>query len=161
MAGQKKRTFKTKKVLSGVRSEFRAWKEWDEGDVLVCKLIGSSPNRKNKSKKDWLVEVIESFFADKTEQKRLKPGVRVTLNSAGQLDKGMEQIEEGAIVQITYNGAQEMEGGNYAGQMAHTMEVEEVEEDDGSEDSSDEEESDEEEENDEDYEDEDEEDDDL
>ena len=39
-----KRTFKTKKVLSGVRSEYRAWKEWDEGDALVGKLLGSSPN---------------------------------------------------------------------------------------------------------------------
>lgn len=135
MAVSKKRTFKTTKVLSGVRSEFRAWKEWDEGDVLVFKLLGSSPNRKNKSKKDWLVEVIEPFFADKAEQKRCKPGARLTLNSAGQLDKGMEQLEDGAIAQVTYNGSQEMEGGAYAGQMAHTMEVVEVEEDDGSEDS--------------------------
>lgn len=139
MAAPKKRTFKTTKVLSGVRSEFRAWKEWDEGDALVAKLLGSSPNRKNKSKKDWLVEVIEPFFADKAEQKRCKPGARLTLNSAGQLDKGMEQLDDGAIFQVTYNGSQEMEGGAYAGQNAHTMEVVEVEEDDGSEESEEEE----------------------
>ncbi len=138
MAAPQKRVFKTKKVLSGVKSEYRAWKVWDEGDVFVGKLVGSSPNRKNKSKKDWIFEVIEAFFADKKEQKRVLVGKRITLNSAGQLDKGLEQIEEGAIVQITYNGSVEMEGGEYAGQNAHTMEVVEVEEDDGSEDADDE-----------------------
>lgn len=127
----KKRTYKSKRVLSGVRSQYRAWKEWDEGDVIVCKYIGSSPNRKNKSKKDWLVEVQEVFFADKKEEKRLPEGTRLTLNSAGQLDKGMDQLEVGALVQITYNGSVEMEGGDYAGQNAHTMEVEEVYEEGG------------------------------
>ena len=134
MAMQQKRKFKTTKVLSGVRSEFRAWKEWDEGDTLVAKLLGSSPNNKNPSKKDWLVEVIEPFFTDKAEMKRLKPGVRLTLNSAGQLDKGLEKIDEGCMFQVTYNGAHEMEGGRFAGKMAHTMEVVEVEEDTGEED---------------------------
>lgn len=128
-----KRKFKTTKVLSGVRTEYRAWKEWDEGDTLVCKLIGTSQNRKNKSKKDWIVESIEPFFEDKKEQKRLKPGVRITLNTAGQLDKGMEQLEIGAVLQVTYNGCVEMTGGDYKGQEAHTMEVCEVEEEGGEE----------------------------
>lgn len=126
MAIAEKRKFKTKKVLSGVRTEYRAWKEWSEGEVLIFKLLGSSPNRKNKSKKDWLVEVIEPQFEDKAENKRLKPGTRLTLNSAGQFDKGMEQLEFGAIAQVTYNGSKEMTGGEYEGQMAHTMEVEEL-----------------------------------
>jgi len=129
-----KRVFRTKKVLSGVKSEYRAWKEWDEGDTLVCKLVGSSQNRKNKAKKDWIVEPVDAFFADKKEQKRIMASKRVTLNTAGQLDKGMEQIEEGDMIQITYNGSVEMQGGDYEGQMAHTMEVTQVEEDDGSED---------------------------
>jgi hypothetical protein len=135
-----KRKFKTRKVLSGVRTEYRAWKEWDEGDVIVCKLLGSSPNRKNKSKKDWMVEIIEASFADKKEEKRLKPGTRLTLNSAGQLDKGMEQVEEGSLIQVTYNGANEMEGGDYAGQMAHAMEVVEVSEEEDEEDTEEDEE---------------------
>lgn len=139
MAVNSKRTFKTKKTLSGVRTEFRAWKEWDEGDVLICKLIGTSQNRKNKSKKDWIVEVVEAFFTDKKAQKKFKEGVKMTLNCAGQLDKGMEQVEVGEMVQITYNGQQEMKGGAYAGEMAHLHEVVTVEEDDGSEDSEDEE----------------------
>lgn len=152
-----KRTFKTKKVLSGVRTEYRAWKEWDEEDTLICKLVGSSPNRKNKSKKDWIVEPVEAFFSDKKEQKRIAACRRLTLNSAGQLDKGMEQLEEGDLVQVVYKGSAEMEGGEYAGQMAHGMEVTEVEPDNGDEDA-DEEESDE---DDEDSDDEEEDDDDL
>ena len=130
-----KRVFKTTKVLSGVKSEYRAWKEWSEGDTLVCKLIGSSQNRKNKSKKDWIVEPVDAFFSDKKEQKRVNAAKRLTLNTAGQLDKGMEQVEEGDMIQITYNGCVEMQGGDYEGQMAHTMEVVQVEEDDGSEES--------------------------
>lgn len=124
-----KRKFKTKKVLSGTKTEYRAWKEWAEGDTLVCKLLGTSQNRKNKTKKDWIVEVVESFFEDKKEQKRLKPGTKVTLNTAGQLDKGMEQVEMGALIQVVYNGSVEMTGGDYEGQNAHTMEVCEVSED--------------------------------
>lgn len=128
-----KRVFKTKKVLSNVRSEYRAWGEWDEGDVLICKYVDSSPNRKNKSKLDWAVEPIEAFFADKKEQKRVMAAKRLTLNSAGQLDKAMAKINEGCIIQVTYNGSAEMEGGEYSGQMAHSMEVAEVEEDNGEE----------------------------
>lgn len=127
-----KRVFKTKKVLSGVKTEYRAWKEWSEGDVLVGTLVGTSQNRKNKSKKDWILKVEDCFFEDKKEEKRVK-GKTITLNTAGQLDKGMEQIQIGQMVQITYNGSKEMQGGDYEGQNAHTMEVIEVEEDDGSE----------------------------
>lgn len=135
MANAQRRTFKTKKVLSGVRTEYRAWKDWDEEDVVVGELIGTTPNRKAKSKKDWIIKVVEAFFSDKKEQKRVM-GKTLTLNTAGQLDKGMEQVEMGTLIQITYNGQKEMEGGDYAGQMAHMMEVIEVEDDDGSEDSS-------------------------
>ncbi len=144
-----KRTFVTRKKLSGVKTEYRAWKEWDEGDILIGKLVGSSQNRKNKSKKDWLIQVEEVVFSDKKEEKRLR-GKTVTLNTAGQLDKGMDQVEEGQMVQITYNGSKEMEGGEYAGQNAHTMEVELVEEEGEETDKDEEEEEEEEEEEDED-----------
>lgn len=136
MAIPQKRKFRTSKVLSGSRSEYRAWKEWDEGDLVIGKLLGSSPNKLNPGKKDWLLEVIEVGFQDKADSKRLgKAGTRLTLNTAGQLDKGLEQVKMGAIVQVTYNGNKEMEGGKYAGKMAHMMEVTEVEEDKGEEES--------------------------
>lgn len=139
MAAPQKRVFKTKKVLSGVRSEFRGWKDWDEEDTFIGKFVGTSTNKKNKTKKDWIFEPLEVFFSDKKEQKRVAAAPRITLNSAGQLDKGMEQLDEGAICQIVYKGKSVMEGGDYAGQEAHNMEVMEVEEDDGSEDTDEEE----------------------
>lgn len=127
-----KRTFRTKKKLSGVKTEYRAWKEWDEGDVVIAKLVGTSVNRKNKSKNDWIVEVEEAMFSDSKAAKAIT-GKTLTLNTAGQLDKGMTQVEIGDLVQVTYNGQKEMQGGEYEGQMAHTMEVELVEEDNGEE----------------------------
>lgn len=122
-----KRIFKTTKVLSGTRTEFRKWSDWDEGDVIICTLKGTQANRKNKSKKDWIVFVEEAFLSDKKEEKRLV-GKDLLLNCAGQLDKGLAQVEMGDTVQVTYNGSQEMEGGEFAGQMAHLMEVVQVEE---------------------------------
>lgn len=146
-----KRKFKTKKVLSGVRTEYRAWKDWEEGDTLVYKFIGTSKNRKSPLKKDWIVEVVDAFFEDKKEQKRLKPGTKLTLNTAGQFDKGMEQVEVGSVCQVVYNGTVEMKGGEFKGDPAHTMEVSEVEEEgDESEEDSDEDESDDEDSDDED-----------
>lgn len=133
MAKAEKRVFKTKKKLAGGKTEYRAWNEWDEGDVIIGKYVGSSQNRKNATKKDWIVEVVDCQFADKKEAKRLL-GKTVTLNCAGQLDKGMNAAELGDLVQITYNGQQEMKGGPHAGKMAHLHEVEIVEEDDGEED---------------------------
>lgn len=119
-------TYRKGRVLSGVQTKYRAWKDWDKDDTIICVLRGTSPNRKNKSKVDWIVEVVDAFFVDKKAQKLLI-GETVTLNCAGQLDKGMSQIEIGDEVQITYNGSREMQGGEYEGQMAHTMEVVAVE----------------------------------
>lgn len=126
-----KRVFKTKRVLSGARTIYRAWKEWDEGDIVIATFKGTSQNRKNKAKVDWIVFIEDAFFADKKEQKRVI-GNTLTLNCAGQLDNGMKQVEVGETVQVTYNGCKEMQGGDYEGQMAHLMEVITVEEDDGS-----------------------------
>lgn len=117
-----KRTRKVKRVLSGARTEYRKWADWDEEDVIVCKFVGKTPNKKNRDRTDWIVEVSNAFFSDKSEQKRVL-GKRLTLNSAGQLDGGMEQLEIGQECQITYNGTSIMQGGEYKGQKAHLMEV--------------------------------------
>ena len=156
---QTKRVFKTKRVLSGVQTLYKAWKEWEEGDILIFKLVGTKQNRKAKNKVDWIVEVVEAQFADPKENKRLKPGTKVTLNTAGQFDRGMQELEVGDYAQVMYNGQQEMQGGEYEGQMAHLMEVTEMEEDDGSSSDDDEDEDDEDEESEDDEEDEDSEDD--
>lgn len=121
MAGTK-RVFKTTKVLSGAQTQYRAWKDWDVGDVLIGTLKGTSKNRKNVNKVDWIVQVEDAQFSDKAAAKKVI-GKTLTLNCAGQLDKGLEQIEFGEMFQVTYNGAKEMKGGPHSGKEAHTMEV--------------------------------------
>jgi hypothetical protein len=138
-----KRVFKTKKTLSGTKSEFRAWKEWSEGDYVIGQLIGTNQNKKNKSKKDWIIKVEDAEFEDSKLARELV-GKNLTLNTAGQLDKGMDQVEIGDLVKVMYNGSAEMQGGDYKGEMAHNMEVSLVEEE--SDDSEDDEDLDEEEE---------------
>ena len=83
----------------------------------------------NEKKKDWVVEPIEVFFLDKKEQKRISNTSILTLNSSGQLDKAMEHIKIGGVVEIEYTGKKEMEGGKFAGKMAHGHIVTEMESD--------------------------------
>jgi len=133
---EQKRVFKSKGILSGVRSEYHAWDAWDEGDTIICKLSGTEPNRLNKTKVNWKVEPLEVHMKNKKEQKRLASAKLVTLNCAGQLDKGLQQVAVGDIVQITYNGKKEMEGGDFSGKMAHLHEVILMTEDTGEEEES-------------------------
>lgn len=126
-----KRKFKTKEKLSGTKTEYRAWDSWTEEDEVIGTLIGSTKNRNNPTKKDWLMKVEEANFANAKEAKALV-GKTLTLNSAGMLDKGMELLEKGELFKVTYNGKGKMEGGKFKGKSAHKMEVESIEEDDGS-----------------------------
>lgn len=129
MANGTKRVFKTKKKLSGGRSIFRKWNEWEEGDYIIGKYVGMKED--NYDKPNWMVQVEEAVFADEEEAAKLV-GKQIGLNSNGQLDKAMEKVEEGQFVQVTYNGKSEIEKGKYAGKEAHLVGVDLVEEDDGS-----------------------------
>lgn len=117
-----KRVFRSKKKISG-RCLYRAWKEWEVGDVFIGKYSGSKID--NYDKPNWLFEIVDIQFADKKEAKRLPVGERIGLNSMGMLNKAMEQVEEGDLVQVTYNGMAEIDdGGKFDGKDAHTCEVE-------------------------------------
>lgn len=124
MANGNKRVFKTKKKLSGGRSVFRKWNEWEEGDYIIGKYVGMKED--NYEKPNWLIEVEEAVFADEDEAEKLI-GKQIGLNSNGQLDKAMEKVEEGQYVQVTYNGKSEIEKGKYAGKEAHLVGVDLVE----------------------------------
>lgn len=127
-----KRVFKSRKKLSGGPSSFRKWDEWEEGDVLIGKLVGQRED--NYGNPSWQVEVEEAQFMKKKEGAALA-GKTITLNSAGQLNKALEQVEEGQFIQVTYNGKSRIEKGIYKGKDAHLIGVELLEEDDGSDDS--------------------------
>lgn len=127
---EQKRKFVIKKKLTTGKSEFRQWDHYDEGDVLIGKLIGTSPNNKNPSKKDWIVEVLDAQFKDAAAAAKVQ-GKNILLNSAGMLDKAMEKVEEGQIVQVTYNGKHVIEKGKWKGSNSHTMDVLLVDEESG------------------------------
>lgn len=124
-----KRVFKSKKKLSGGRCTYRAWGEWEVGDYIIGTYKGSREDQYNKP--NWLVAVEEAEFSDSKAAKKLI-GQTIGLNSAGQLNKAMEKVEEGDMIQVMYNGTSEIEKGKYAGKDAHLIEVDLVEEDDGS-----------------------------
>lgn len=121
-----KRVFKSKKKLSGGRCTYRAWKEWDVGDYIIGKFKGSKTD--NYDKPNWLVEVVDAAFVEHKLARKLI-GQTIGLNSSGQLNKAMEKVEEGDLIQVMYNGTSEIEKGKYAGKDAHLIEVDLVQED--------------------------------
>lgn len=120
-----KRVFKTKKKLSGGPKTFRKWGDWSEGDVIIGTFIGTHTDQYDKVCP--IIKIEEATFAKKAEAKKLA-GQNLVLNSAGQLDKAFEDLPEGSLVQITYNGTSVIEKGKYKGKDAHLIEVDLVEE---------------------------------
>lgn len=148
-----KRVFKEKRKLSRGPSAFRKWGDWDEGDVLIGEFVSEGVDRYGKP--SWTFKVLDAQFKNKKDAKKLE-GQNITLNSNGQLDAALEEVEPGTTIQVTYNGMAEMKGGPFKGKDAHLVDVAEMEgdEDEESEDdeeNEDEEESDDEEDDEEDY----------
>lgn len=129
-----KRSFKTKKTLSGGPTTFRKWNEWKKEDYIVG--IFQSRREDNYEKESYTFKVLEASFAGKPKTSRELVDKNITLNHTGQLGKAMENAEEGKIYRITYNGTSKIESGKYAGKDSHLVSVEEVVEDgdEGSED---------------------------
>jgi hypothetical protein len=119
-----KRTFKTKKKLSGSRTEFRPWKDWETGDILIGKFVGEKEDQYGNP--GWIFEVEDAQW----EGGKKLGGKKITLNSAGQLNKAMtdNELEPGQWVQVTYNGTAEIEKGKYKGKDSHLIEVDLLEE---------------------------------
>ncbi len=120
-----KRVFKSKKKLSTVRATYRKWSEWETGDIMIGTYKGSQTDQFGKP--NWLIEVVEAFLADKKDQKKLI-GQVLGLNSSGTVDRAMEDVEIGSMVQFTYNGLVRMDGGPYKGKDKHDIEVDLVSE---------------------------------
>lgn len=120
-----KRVFKKTKKVSKVRAEYRKWSEWDEGDILIGKYIGSQIDSYDKP--NWLIEVEDAQFSDTKTAKKLM-GKTIGLNSNGKLDKAMKQVEEGDMVQIEFKGMGTIEKGKYKGKDAYDVEVDIVQE---------------------------------
>ena len=117
-----KRKFKVTKKLNGQKM-YRKWAEYDEGDIVVGKYIDKHTD--NYEKENYVIEVVEAFFKDKTGTKY--EGKNLVLNSCGGLDKAMEKVSLGELVQVEYTGTSIMEKGKFAGKEAHGVTVSVVE----------------------------------
>lgn len=131
-----KRKYKTvKKVTTGSRL-FRKWDDWKEGDIIVGKYEKMYIDDTYESK-NYVIKVEESTF--KLSGKSIV-GQALVLNSMGMLDKAMEDVKEGKLIQFEYTGKGKLKTGKYKGKPAHSCTVEIVKLDDGTEDDMDEEE---------------------
>lgn len=127
-----KRIFKSKKKLSSVKAVYRKWSEWDVGDILIGTFKGTQIDQYEKD--NYLIEVEDAQFGNKKAAKKLAAvdgeKVIIGLNHTGKLGRAMKNAEVGDVIQITYNGMDEMAKGKFKGKDAHDMEVEVVEEED-------------------------------
>jgi hypothetical protein len=115
-----KRVFKSKKSLAGAK-KYRKWADWDEGDILICKL--NAWHTDQYKKQCPVVEVVDAMFKSSAANKEFA-GSTMVLNNTGLLMKALEEVEIGSYLQITYNGTSEIQKGLYAGKEAHNMDIE-------------------------------------
>lgn len=120
-----KRVFRSKKKVSGVRGTFRKWSDYTEDDYIIGKYVQSGTD--NYGNPSWTVMVLDAELEDKKFAKSIMDQ-NLVLNSAGQLNKAMEKVEEGQIVKVTYKGTSTIEKGKYKGKEAHLHDVEIMEE---------------------------------
>lgn len=121
--------FKSTNPNSG-NGSFKKWDLWSVNDYMVCKLKDDS--REDKFKKPiYDVEIVESSFDD------LKPGQMFVMNATGGLVKKMSEAEVdiGQTFKVVYLGKNKITKGQWAGTMAHNIDVQlptEATEDDSS-----------------------------
>lgn len=122
-----KRTYTVTKTVSGKPKKFRLWKDYSVGDILICYYVGTTENKYNEAKPNFVVEILETFLKNKTIEKDLVDGTHLVLNTTGMLDKAMSNVAPGTLLQITYKGTNAIEKGKFAGKEAHAILVEEIE----------------------------------
>lgn len=121
-----KRVFKSTKKVSGGSELYRSWDKWTEDDTIIGEYMGTG--RTDKYGHDtYRVKIEEVFFSKPSESKGLRGNI-LTLNHTGGFGKSMQGVESGSLVQIVYKGQNEIQKGKWAGEMAHAIEVDIVEE---------------------------------
>lgn len=122
-----KRVWKKSQIVSGQGMSFRKWSDYSVGDIVIGEFIGDYMDTKY-GKRCRMLKVYETIFKDKNAN--LAEGKTLVLNHTGKSDKAFDRIEKGAIVQVTYNGLEMMDGGKFEGKEAHQIEVAVMEEGD-------------------------------
>lgn len=140
MTNSLRREFKVKKELS-MQSQFRAYDDYEIGDVVVGKVVGTTLDKYKKH--NIVIKVLSCQF--KTEKASKYEGKNLTMNYTGGIGKVLKDasmVDEngklkddymGTILQFEYQGKVALnEKHTYAGKEAHVVKLDIVEEDDGS-----------------------------
>mgnify|MGYP006431286263 CR=1 FL=1 len=110
-------SFKFRQV-KGKRT-YRKWAEWDEGDYIIAKFLKEYTDQFRNP--GYEMEIIETDFS--SEEANLKEGTIMGLNNNGSLQYRMEDVPEGAVVKITYDGKATLEKGPFEGKECHQVSV--------------------------------------
>ena len=113
----RKRKFR---ALTGAKT-FRKWAKWAIEDTLVAEYVRQDTDQYKKP--SWVMKVISVSFEDAEAEEKFAPGKQIGLNSNGMLDKVMEEMDLGEVVQIVYKGMDPMGKGPNEGDLAHCVEV--------------------------------------
>lgn len=119
-----KRVFKTVRKLAGQKN-FRKWEDWSLGDILIGEYVGIHNDQYGHDCP--VLKVLDAQFKKESEGDKLLDK-ELVLNACGALDKAMEGLQIGQIIQVTYNGKAAIEKGIYKGKEAHSLSIDLVEE---------------------------------
>jgi hypothetical protein len=97
----------TVKASTGGPAYFHGWKEWNEGNYIIGEFISSyETTYRGQVSTNYRVKVLEcDFTVNHKEEGEVDPtGAVLVLNSAGQLNKFMEDVKQGMLVEVVYGG---------------------------------------------------------
>ena len=118
-----------KKQSLTLNKTFRQYVDWEEGDIVVGKIVGQ--HKDNYEKQCAVIEVESSFF--KGEKDDSLAGKNLVLNTCGSLTKALvdggiydedsEKFVMGTILQVEYKGKVKIVKGTHKGKDAHVVNV--------------------------------------
>lgn len=117
-----KRKYRVSEKVSGSPKAFKGWKDWKVGDTVIGVFKETFTDKYKKTATVICVE--ETFFKGDKEN---YVGKDLVLNSCGKLDKAVEKLQKGDLIQVEYKGKSMLETGPYAGKEAHDVQVDKIE----------------------------------
>jgi len=115
---------------------YHAWANWEEGQFVEGVFMGGVLDKKYK-RTNYKIKVEDfDITCERPDGKELQVGDVITINGTGGLarnlgvmegdkteDTNPSLISEGTAVRLVYEGIVEIEGGDWAGQEAHSVTV--------------------------------------
>ena len=109
---------------------FRAWNSWKEDEYVVGTVVDFSLDKKYK-RTNYHVKVEEhNFECLNQNDEAMKEGDILVLNGTGGLKKHLgclredgTLIKKGTVIMATYEGQAEITGGDWEGELAHSVAI--------------------------------------